>query len=102
MAYDSFPVVCRNNILDIGGSILSDDIAQRLKRALTGIYKPGEKPTLPDELLYDGLGLFIWNEIIMIPEFYQTHDEIALFDNNGADIVSHIPDNVTMIDLGAG
>lgn len=102
MTYDSVPVVSRNDILDIGGSILRDDIYDRLVRSLTGIYNKHDKPTLPDELLYDGYGLFIWNDIIMMKEFYQTHDEIALFKQNGYQIASRMPDNVTMIDLGAG
>lgn len=102
MTYDSVPVVSRNDILDIGGSILTDDIYHRLVRSLTSTYNEHDKPTLPDELLYDGYGLFIWNDIIMTKEFYQTHDEIALFKRNGHQIASRMPDNVTMIDLGAG
>ena len=95
-------VIAPGDIDDIGGSRLGHGVVRRLKRTLTAVYKPDEKPTLPDELLYDDQGLFIWNDIISIPEFYQTHDEIALFDSNGAEIASRVPDNTTMIDLGAG
>jgi uncharacterized SAM-dependent methyltransferase len=44
----------------------------------------------------------IWNEIIFTPEFYQTHDEIALFDAHGRDIIKRLQPGVTMIDLGVG
>lgn len=78
------------------------DVGKELADALRRPYDPKHKPTLPDELLYDNLGLFTWNEIIWTHEFYQTHDEIALFDAHGDDIVSRFKSGVIMIDLGAG
>lgn len=91
------------DVVDIGGSRMYDDVGDRLARTLKN--PPGSantKPTLPDELLYDDIGLPIWNEIIFTPEFYQTHDEIALFDAHGSDIVARAQPGVTLIDLGAG
>ncbi|KAK5995123.1 Ergothioneine biosynthesis protein 1 [Cladobotryum mycophilum] len=90
------------DVIDIGGSKMYDDVGGRLCRALTAVYGPNSKPTLPDELLYDDVGLPIWNEIIFTPEFYQTHDEIALFDTHGTDVAKRVNPGVTMIDLGAG
>ena len=89
-------------VVDIGGSHMSCNIGERLMRILRAKYTPDSKPALPDELLYDDIGLPIWNEIIMTPEFYQTHDEIALFDQHGSDIASRVAPGVTVIDLGAG
>ena len=89
-------------VQDIGGSSMRGDIKQRLERIFASPYNPNAKPTLPDELLYDDVGLPIWNEIIFTPEFYQTHDEIAMFDKNGAEIAAQFEAGVTMIDLGAG
>jgi len=62
----------------------------------------GERPRLPDELLYDDAGLQLWSDIIYLPEYYQTRDEIALLERNGAEIASHIATGATLIDLGAG
>jgi uncharacterized SAM-dependent methyltransferase len=90
------------DVMDIGGSRMHEDVGERLARTLTAVYGPNAKPTLPDELLYTDVGLPIWNEIIFTPEFYQTHDEIALFDAHGSDIVSRVRPGVTMIDLGVG
>jgi len=87
---------------DIGGSNMKGDVKQRLERIFASPYNADAKPTLPDELLYDDVGLPIWNEIIFTPEFYQTHDEIAMFDKNGAEIAAQFEAGVTMIDLGAG
>lgn len=89
-------------ILDIGGSCLKGVYIDQLKESLAAINDSRDIPTLPDELLYDDKGLLIWNQIIAIPEFYQTHDEIALFDINSCEIIRHVPENVTMIDLGSG
>ncbi|KAM4062883.1 histidine-specific methyltransferase, SAM-dependent domain-containing protein [Hirsutella rhossiliensis] len=77
-------------------------VGDRLVRTLTAMYTPHAKPTLPDELLYDDVGLPIWNEIIFTPEFYQTHDEISLLDDHGDEIVAHLEPGVTVVDLGAG
>ncbi|EQL01248.1 DUF323 domain-containing protein [Ophiocordyceps sinensis CO18] len=90
------------HVVDIGGSAMHGAVGHRLVRALTALYTPCAKPTLPDELLYDDVGLPIWNEIIFTPEFYQTHDEIALLDRHGADIVARLEPRVTLVDLGAG
>ncbi|KAJ3476229.1 hypothetical protein NLG97_g9195 [Lecanicillium saksenae] len=90
------------DILDIGGSCLRGVYVDKLKDTLAAITESRDTPTLPDELLYDDKGLLIWNQIISIPQFYQTHDEIALFNLNSAEIIRHVPENVTMIDLGSG
>lgn len=114
-------------IHDIGGSTMSPGILKRLCEALLG--KDGAHggttnngnsidettgkhdgmdakgisvPTLPDELLYDDVGLGIWAEIIFAPTFYQTHDEMAIFKYQSAEIAKYFPDDVIMIDLGAG
>ncbi|RDA91244.1 hypothetical protein CP533_0662 [Ophiocordyceps camponoti-saundersi (nom. inval.)] len=100
----SLPVTspCHGKVLDIGGSEMNGHLHNRLRRVFRACYSPQDKPTLPDELLYDDVGLPIWNEIIFTPEFYQTHDEMTLFDRHGADVVSRLEPGVTLIDLGAG
>lgn len=93
------------HILNIGGSSIKGLCADKLNQTLAEIALSDYShtpPTLPDELLYDDKGLLIWNDIISIPEFYQTHDETALFDINSDEIISHIPRDITMIDLGSG
>ncbi|PHH62492.1 hypothetical protein CDD81_7065 [Ophiocordyceps australis] len=91
-------------VVDIGGSAMNDDVGHKLACVIQTPCSSTtvEKPTLPDECLYDDIGLPIWNEIIQTPEFYQTHDEIALFDLNGPEIVANTKPGTTLIDLGAG
>lgn len=81
---------------------MPSDITERLLSTLQAPYDRGNKPILPDELLYDDNGLRIWNEIIFTPEFYQTHDEIALFKRHGESIARLVSPGVTMVDIGAG
>ncbi|WYZ37764.1 hypothetical protein EsH8_II_001270 [Colletotrichum jinshuiense] len=105
----SKPVVPEHGaVLDIGGGQMSSNILQDLRRVLTtatamaATAHGGNVPTMPDELLYDDKGLAIWARIIFTPQFYQTRDEIILFERNSAEIATYIPKGATMIDLGAG
>ena len=92
-----------NEILDIGGSAMRGGILGRLKEALLSQKHGDNRPiVLPDELLYDDIGLDIWAKIIFTPEFYQTRDEIELFERNSDEIAKHIPIGSVMVDLGAG
>lgn len=100
----TFKLPEHGEVADIGGSTMMSDIGERLKNLFPKLEEGEEKPqvTLPDELLYTDLGLEIWNNIIFTPEFYQTHDEIAIFDNHGDEVVEATQENVVLIDLGAG
>lgn len=89
-------------VIDIGGSKVFNGVRERLILALEAEYNPKAKVALPDELLYDDEGLAIWADIISTNEFYQTADEIAIFDQHGSEIVKRLQSGVTIIDLGAG
>ncbi|KAG5946085.1 hypothetical protein E4U53_006632 [Claviceps sorghi] len=95
-------VIAHGSVINIGGADMSSDIAERLLSVLQAPYDYINKPTLPDELLYDDDGLSIWNDIISTPEFYQTHDEISLLKRHGESIASRVSSGVTIIDIGAG
>ncbi|KAH7319750.1 histidine-specific methyltransferase [Stachybotrys elegans] len=89
-------------VRDIGGRKVFNNVRERLFEALKHKHSSGPVPVLPDELLYDDAGLDIWAQIINTDEFYQTADEIAIFDAYGAEVVKRLSPGVTMIDLGAG
>lgn len=97
-----FQLPQHGQVVDIDGSKMRGNVRQRLEDIFKAPYDVKAKPTLPDELLYDDIGLPIWNEIIFTPEFYQTHDEIAIFDKHGAEVADQVKSGITMIDLGAG
>jgi uncharacterized SAM-dependent methyltransferase len=94
--------IAHGSVVDIGGSVMQSSLGEHLLSILQEPHDESGRLTLPDELLYDDIGLPIWNDIIFTPEFYQTHDEIALFYQHGIDIARRVKPGVTMIDLGAG
>jgi uncharacterized SAM-dependent methyltransferase len=100
MAFSILPP--HSEILDIGGSKMHESIKQRLHDCLFSEPTDGKPRVLPDELLYDDAGLAIWADIIFKEEFYQTADEITLFENNSEEIAQHIPLGSVVTDLGAG
>jgi hypothetical protein len=102
-AVEDYPVLGHGQIYDIGGSVLSVDVRERLFNVLFSERESNDPaPALPDELLYDDKGSAIWADIIKTPEFYQTHDEIEILKAFGLDVVQRMEPGVTMIDLGAG
>ena len=90
------------SVVDIGGSCMQYDLGEILLYALQSPRGPHYKSALPDELLYDDVGLPIWNQIIFTPEFYQTHDEISLLSKHGQEIACRFKSGVTIMDIGAG
>jgi EasF-like predicted methyltransferase len=87
---------------EIGGSKVFDSVRQKLESILKKEYCEDDKQALPDELLYDDIGLKMWAEIIDKPAFYQTVDEIAIFDQNASEVIRQLEPGVVIIDLGAG
>ncbi|PPJ52313.1 hypothetical protein CBER1_09245 [Cercospora berteroae] len=61
-----------------------------------------QTPSLPSALISDDRGLELWSEVTHAPEYYQTRDEVDLFLAHGDEIVSQIPENCSLIDLGSG
>ncbi|OAA50576.1 hypothetical protein NOR_01026 [Metarhizium rileyi] len=100
---DSPREIENGQVIDIGGGSMPKDLGKRLKDILEKPYDTHNKPTLPDELLYDDEGLKIWAAIISSAEFYQTQDETALLDKHGDHIAElYKKKEVTIIDIGAG
>ncbi|KAK1579758.1 histidine-specific methyltransferase [Colletotrichum navitas] len=109
MAHEQMATVPEHgSVLDIGGGKMESHILDDLRRILfAAAQNPpnghAATPTMPDELLYDDKGLAIWADIIFTPQFYQTRDEIVLFQRHSGELArDYIPDDATMIDLGAG
>lgn len=96
-------------VFDIGGSKLSHTLGPLLEEklfALTGrqlIKADGStQRLLPSALLSDDTGLNLWRQVNRLPDYYQTRDEIELLAKFGAQIAKLVPENATLIDLGAG
>lgn len=67
---------------------------------LTQLQAP--QATLPPKLFYDLLGSTLFTSICLVPEYYQTRTEAAIFEAAGAEIASLVPPGFRLVDLGAG
>ena len=52
--------------------------------------------------LYDALGSKLFEAICVLPEYYPTRTEAAIFARHGADIAAAVGPGSTLVDLGAG
>jgi uncharacterized SAM-dependent methyltransferase len=97
------------SIFDIGGSRLPYAFKSLLEEKLFAqkgyqlVKADGTKQRLlPSVLLSCDRGLALWRLINRLPDYYQTCDEIELFEKFGVQIARYVPDGATLIDLGAG
>jgi dimethylhistidine N-methyltransferase len=58
--------------------------------------------TISPKFFYDALGSVLFEAICVLPEYYLTRTESAIFDRHLNDISHVIPPGGTLIDLGAG
>lgn len=89
-------------IHNIGGSDIADSTRERLFTEIRQAKMSGHRVVLPDELLYNDIGLQIWSDIIHLPQYYQFRDETEILRIHGEEIASYLPNDAVLIDLGAG
>ncbi|KAG0005925.1 hypothetical protein BGZ65_009870 [Modicella reniformis] len=63
---------------------------------------PTALKTIPTMVLYDDLGLQLYDEITYLEEYYLAQEEIEILERDGDKLVEHIPDNSVVVELGAG
>ncbi|KAM3425669.1 hypothetical protein BST61_g7612 [Cercospora zeina] len=90
-----------SHVLDIGGGD-SDHLLAMFKTQFLYPLRNGQTPSLPSALICDDRGLELWSEVTHAPEYYQTRDEVELFIEYGNEIIAHIPENCSLIDLDIG
>src|SRR5882757_11499618 len=66
-----------------------------------GLLRPGQKE-LPSKYLYDEVGSALFEVITVLPEYGVTRAEESLLTKHAADIVAHLPHDVTVAELGSG
>ena len=57
---------------------------------------------LSSKFLYDEKGSVLFEEICELPEYYLTRAESELLENHAEDIISRLPCDVTLVELGSG
>lgn len=99
----------QGSIVDIGGSRLNETLKLYLQEKFFGLHghqlrkvDGSRQYLLPSPLLSDDKGLTLWREINRLPHYYQTYDEVELFETYGEKIAEYIPEGASILDLGCG
>ena len=68
-----------------------------------GLHPPtGEEKSLPTLLLYDELGLKLFEDITYLDEYYLTEAEIEVLKTYAGRMAERIPDGSIVLELGSG
>ncbi|PGH11748.1 hypothetical protein AJ80_07009 [Polytolypa hystricis UAMH7299] len=87
-------------IVDIRRNDLNTSLAKDIYKGLNP--QNGGEKTLPTMLLYDTVGLRLFEDITYLDEYYLTNAEIEALTANAAKIVERFPDNCQLVELGSG
>jgi L-histidine Nalpha-methyltransferase len=61
-----------------------------------------DRKSIPCKFLYDARGSALFEEICRLPEYYPTRTEIAILDENAADIAAEMGPHSRLIEFGSG
>jgi dimethylhistidine N-methyltransferase len=79
-------------------SLLNDDsFAEDVHLGLSSIPK-----TLKPKYFYDALGSQLFEAICLLPEYYLTRSEAAIFERYSMEIVGQLPPPISIVELGSG
>lgn len=87
-------------IFDIRQSLQSTSLINEIIQGLED--RPNQSRQLPTLLLYDEVGLKLFEDITYLDEYYLTGEEIELLENNAKDIANTIPAHSIVLELGSG
>lgn len=73
-----------------------DDIREQLRP------QEGQERRMPTLLLYDEIGLQIFEDITYLDEYYLTNDEIDVLESYGDQIAERIQPGSVVVELGSG
>lgn len=88
------------SIIDIRGDVNESNILEDIHKGLKP--KDGQSKTLPTLLLYDEVGLKMFERITYLTEYYLTNAEIEVLSTYADRIAERIPDNSIVLELGSG
>ena len=87
-------------IIDIRTTEISLSINEEIHKGLRPVH--GKAKTLPTLLLYDSVGLKLFEDITYLEEYYLTNAEIEVLENHADDIAARIQRGSQLIELGSG
>jgi dimethylhistidine N-methyltransferase len=78
------------------------DTIQEFASAVAGSLSKPEQRELPSMYLYDELGTALFEAITLLPEYGLTRAEERLLRRHSADMLTHLPPPVAVVELGSG
>ncbi|KAI9728051.1 MAG: hypothetical protein M1834_007865 [Cirrosporium novae-zelandiae] len=87
-------------IIDIRRTKVEETLLEDLIKGLHP--ENGKEKTFPTLLLYDQLGLKLFEDITYLDEYYLTNAEIEVFQRHAEDIANKIQPGTRIIELGSG
>jgi uncharacterized SAM-dependent methyltransferase len=95
------PSIPEGTILDIGGSRRNTTFRELITASLSPA-DPEDPPVLNSDLMWDDAGLAMWRQMIDLPWYNQTWDEMELMEKHIDGIAQHFGDEAVVVDLGSG
>lgn len=103
-------------IIDISGSDALEDSAttngapkedavngnQLVDMILTSLNQPKGQKSIATFLLYDELGLQLFDEITRLEEYYLTNAERTILQEHADELASRVNDGTVIVELGSG
>ncbi|KAI9679296.1 MAG: hypothetical protein M1817_005316 [Caeruleum heppii] len=90
----------RSEVIDIRRGVIQhsilDDMMQKLQPAL------GQEKKMPTLLLYDEVGLKLFEDITYLPDYYLTNAEIETLELHATEIAARIVPGSMVVELGSG
>lgn len=87
-------------IIDIRVDTALSDIVEDIKKGLRP--QDGGEKKLPTLLLYDELGLRLFEKITYLDQYYLTNAEIEILEAEADRIAQRIPPGSVLVELGSG
>ena len=97
------PALLSNGSVDIIDIRENDTTFSAATAIQDGLDPPNGKPrSFPTLLLYDAVGLRLFEEITYVDEYYLTNTEIEVLEKHARTIAERLPDQSQLVELGSG
>lgn len=97
------PALLANSSVDIVDIRESNATFSAAAAIQDGLDPPqGKDRSFPTLLLYDAVGLRLFEEITYLDEYYLTNTEIKVLETHARTIAERLPDQSQLVELGSG
>lgn len=96
-------LILNNSTVDIIDIRVQNSVFSAVEAIQDGLDPPeGKARSFPTLLLYDTVGLRLFEEITYLDEYYLTNTEIQVLETHARTIAERLPENSQIVELGSG